>query len=548
MSENIKELIHSKAKDELDKRFLLKKFLKTVFRDVDFTKEQVRCLRINKKGIAKEQYFTNIDNIVEYSFRNESNWNNSYFQLCTTNGTSGKKEDLLCRYCLGFDFDKKELGDSFNHKDIINRFKELKIYCHSIIDTAHGYHAYVMLNKTNDLNKVREVQKVLAERLGADLRAIKDTQVLRLPFTFNIKDDFPKTVNLLHLEEYDSDVFRAYDIDFLYQKNVLRKKEEVRDKVINDSTTKHILLNTNIPNCIAEKLVNGSAEGERFDDLCNIVVALRNGNKSLSQIKAICKEWAEKSNYDDNLMYRVEGIYNNKKYLKLNCSNCSKNNNECFSVMYSNFEYSEKEQIITVSETVMSKLKESNRKGAKFMKSNDLLVYGVLKNHNDGLTIEELKQELTYTKKKEVINVALSDKTLRSVLKSLEENEFIEVVKESKKNIYVLKKIRSKAELMFDISFSATYECIKGNISTEELRLYNYMRYLHHKKQREDTKALKGNLFQINQSEIAKDLGVTQVRISQMISNLLDEKLLSIWYRGRSKNNSFEYNVYRLNY
>ena len=548
MSENIKELIHSKAKDELDKRFLLKKFLKTVFRDVDFTTEQVRCLRINKKGIAKEQYSNNIDYIVEYSFRNESNWNNSYFQLCTTNGTSGKKEDLLYRYCLGFDFDKNELGENFNHKDIINRFKELKIYCHSIIDTGNGYHAYVMLNKTSDLNKVREVQKVLAEKLGADLKAVKDTQVLRLPFTFNIKDDFPKTVNLLHLEEYDSDVFRAYDIDFLYQKNVLRKKEEVRDKVINDSTTKHILLNTNIPNCIAEKLVNGSAEGERFDDLCNIVVALRNGNKSLSQIKAICKEWAEKSNYDDNLMYRVEGIYNNKKYLKLNCSNCSKNNNECFSVMYSNFEYSEKEQIITVSETVMSKLKESNRKGAKFMKSNDLLVYGVLKNHNDGLTIEELKQELTYTKKKEVINVALSDKTLRSVLKSLEENEFIEVVKESKKNIYVLKKIRSKAELMFDISFSATYECIKGNISTEELRLYNYMRYLHHKKQREDTKALKGNLFQINQSEIAKDLGVTQVRISQMISNLLDEKLLSIWYRGRSKNNSFEYNVYRLNY
>ncbi|ELU5588805.1 MarR family transcriptional regulator [Clostridium perfringens] len=74
------------------------------------------------------------------------------------------------------------------------------------------------------------------------------------------------------------------------------------------------------------------------------------------------------------------------------------------------------------------------------------------------------------------------------------------------------------------------------------------MRYLHHKKQREDSGALKGNLFQINQSELAKDLGITQGRISVMINNLLDEKLLSVWYRQQSKNNGFEYNIYRLNY
>lgn len=74
------------------------------------------------------------------------------------------------------------------------------------------------------------------------------------------------------------------------------------------------------------------------------------------------------------------------------------------------------------------------------------------------------------------------------------------------------------------------------------------MRYLHNKQQRENNKSLKGNLFQINQVELAKELGVTQVRISQMIQQLLQEKLLSIWYRQPSKNNGFEYNVYRLNY
>ena len=114
--------------------------------------------------------------------------------------------------------------------------------------------------------------------------------------------------------------------------------------------------------------------------------------------------------------------------------------------------------------------------------------------------------------------------------------------------MYFLKESKSKAEFVYNISFSAVYECIKGNISTEELRLYNYMRYLHHKQQREDNKALKGNLFQVNQVDLANDLDVTQGRISQMIENLLDEKLLGIWYRQMSKNNGFDYNIYRLNY
>ena len=98
------------------------------------------------------------------------------------------------------------------------------------------------------------------------------------------------------------------------------------------------------------------------------------------------------------------------------------------------------------------------------------------------------------------------------------------------------------------ISYSATYECIKGSISTEEYELYCYMRYLHNKEQRENPKALKGNLFRINQEDLAKDLNVTQGRISQMIDNLIDEKLLSIWYRGKKENSNFYYNVYLLNY
>ena len=536
--------------DILDKQIKIKKFFKTIFRDIDFAKEKIRVFQNNKDNtFNKVNYFYDIDELVSFS-TNKSNYNlNTYFQLATLhiNAQDGKEENLKYRYCLSFDFDKKDLGEGFNHKDIVNRFKELKIYCHCIIDSGNGYHSYVMLNKTNDIDKVYEVQKALCERLGADKNAIKATQILRIPYTYNVKGDKGKTVRIVHLADKHSKLFKPYDINFLYEKNCKNTANSIK----NDTTIRYTLNNTNIPGCIESILKNGSEEGNRYKDLQNIVVFLRQRNKDLGTIKDVCKEWAIKSNYSDSLEYRVENICNNKTSLELNCSYC-KYRNDCYSKVVSDFFYSEDDLLITLNETNMSKLKKSNRKGVKVMKSNDLLVYCVLKNHNDGLTKDELLSELTYTKKKVIKNVAISERTLKDTLKSLEENGFVEVVKGNSRagipNLYKIKNQRAKVELTYNISYSATYECIKGNISAEELRLYNYMRYLHHKQQREDQKALKGNLFQFNQFKLAEDLGVTQSRISQMISNLLDEKILGIWYRQQSKNNGFDYNIYRLNY
>lgn len=535
--------------DILDKQIKIKRFFKTIFRDIDFSKEKIRVFQNNKdNSYNRVLFFTDIDELVSFS-TNKSNYNlNTYFQLATLhiNAQDGKEENLKYRYCLSFDFDKKDLGEGFNHKDIVNRFKELKIYCHCIIDSGNGYHSYVMLNKTNDIDKVYEVQKALCERLGADKNAIKATQILRIPYTYNVKGDKGKTVRIVHLADKHSKLFKPYDINFLYEKNCKNTANSIK----NDTTIRYTLNNTNIPGCIESILKNGSEEGNRYKDLQNIVVFLRQRNKDLGTIKDVCKEWAIKSNYSDSLEYRVENICNNKNSLELNCSQCEYQD-DCYSKVISDFIYND-DKILTVSETVMGKLRVNNRKGVKVMKSNDLLVYSVLKNHADGLTIDEVMTELTYTKKKVIKNIALTEKYVRTALNNLEENGFIEIIKgnarQGIKNIYILKRDRAKIELTYNISYSATYECIKGNISTEELRLYNYMRYLHHKQQREDQKTLKGNLFQFNQIDLAKSLGVTQGRISQMIENLLDEKLLSIWYRQESENNGFYYNIYRLNY
>lgn len=536
--------------DIIDKKYKVKKFLRTIYRDIDFTKEYIRVFQSNQTALKEATYnkvtfFNDIDELVNFSCSKYTKGNNTYFELATTDGIKGAVDNLKYRYCLGFDFDKKDLGAEFSHKDIINKFKDLKIYCHAIVDSGNGYHAYIMINKTNDFNKVNAVQKVLCEKLEADKNAIKSTQILRIPYTYNVKNQL-KTVRIVHLEDRHSDKFKAYDIDFLYKKNCI-SKEVAKDT---EKKIKHTLSNTNIPECIAEILKDGSEEGNRYKDLCNIVVALRLKNKSLGEIKEVCKEWALKSNYDDNLEYRIEHIYENKKVLELNCKGCSKFNN-CYNKVISDFNFDSNYNVFTLEDKVSKTLKNSNRKGAKVMNGNELLIVNVLKNNDDGLYTSEIVKKITYKKK-----CRLSKPTYTTALNSLADKGIIEVTKgnsrKGEENFYKLNPIRCKEDNIISVSYLATAMCICRLISPTELQLYHLMRYLHHKEQLENPKALKGNLFQFNQRDLAKafygnDKAENQSNISKMINNLLECHILDIWDRGTSKNNNFEYYIYRLN-
>lgn len=294
------------SKEELKKMdnvVKVKKFLKLIYRDFDEENEYIRIFQNNeRKQFNKTQYFNDIDGMVNYVTSNAKFDKNTYFELATTNGNSGQTDDLMYRYCLGFDFDKKELGEDFDHIDILNLFKENKLHYHCLIDSGNGYHAYICVNKTNNINMIKQVQTSLCEKLGADKNAIKDTQILRVPYTYNIKDeDKTKLVRIVAMDNRNEIV--PYDIEFLYNKNC---------KSICSTTeknAKYIMNNTNIPTCINELIKNGTMVGDRYNTLGKIVVTLRQRNKSLKEIMSVCKSWAEKSDYNDNLEYRVTNIY-----------------------------------------------------------------------------------------------------------------------------------------------------------------------------------------------------------------------------------------------
>ena len=533
----------------LEKKYKLKQFLNLLFQDEiiegNNINGSIRLVRIDNQEHTRIDYLKNIDDVVEFTFLKENIYYNTYFNVAITDGAGGKIENILKRNFIALDFDKKDLGADLSPKDIYKMYKSIGLTYQAIVDSGNGYHVYTLIEPTTDINKVEEVTKVLANILGADLKATLKTQILRLPYTFNVKNKN----NIKRVKIVSS--FKRDEIKYKYKIETLAKKYlTVVNTEISKSDNKAIdyVLNTNkIPNCIAEILLKGAIEGTRHKDIQSIVVTLRRLNKTKGEILYTLKNWNSKGDMlsEKELEYHVNYIYDNVKHTKYNCANCDKKES-CFSPVISDFNYEENEVLIKLAENKMRYLKKASRKGSKSMKGNDLLIYCILINNIEGLTVEGLKRELTYKDK-----LAVSQNTIREILKKLEKEGFIKSEKiDSRGTVkYSIIQTRAKVELTYMVSFGAVYECVKGNITTEELRLYNYMRYLNNLYKRENpNRAKRGNLLQVNQNDLAKDLGTDQAKISRMINNLIDEKIISLWEVNKSKNNGFDYYTYRLNY
>lgn len=485
-------------------------------------------------------YFNDVDELVAKSlstFRGR----NCYFELATTDGNGGARENLKKISVIGIDFDSKTQPQGFNHTDIIQRFNKLGLKYHAMVASGNGYHVYMAIEPTENIELVSEVTKALQIRLNSDEGATKTTQLLRVPFTLNCKEPSnKKPVNLLHI--YPLSTVRRYGIESLASK-FLTARNESRQAF----NTINVIDNTNVPLCVKRIIEQGSEKGNRNADLQKIVVTLRQRNKVLSEIMKVVQEWAQKCKpvFDERLEYQVKHIYDRLKYAKLDCDGCTIKA-ECKTIIESEFNFDG--ELITMTESQARALKHNSRKGVKELDANGNCILGVLKCHSDGLTKAQIIEEMTYTDSKtKKTTIVMSEKTLKDAIRKLKNDGFIEATND-RTPVYTAHEPRTNIELTYKISFSATYEAIKGHISLEELRLYNYMRYLHNVEQRTNPTALKGNLFQVTQSELAKDFGVTQGRISQMINKLLAEKIISIWHKEKSRNNGFDFNIYRLNY
>lgn len=534
-----------KKKDILDKQYELKKFFKAIFEGIE-ENEFIRILQINEKNdYVKESYFNNIDELISFTTNKHRKFNNTYFNLCTTNSLGGQEEDLISRYCLGFDFDKKDYEEGFNHHNIIEKFKELGLWYHSLVDSGNGYHCYMMIEPTTNLNIVDEVQKAIATKLNSDMNATLKTQILRVPYTFNIKDmDKLKEVKII--SQFDRNTIKRYNINQLHKRFC---QSEFKD---NDNNKKVVIsLSSAYPQCVEKALTQGSRVGRRNRDLFNIVIALKHRGNNVNQAKYTIQQWNklnEKELDNDFLNKEVERIYNN--YQGYICNNCDEEvKDNCKSYTISDFDLEQYGQpIINIQNKVAKQCKNSKRKGVVTMSGNELFIYNVLVNNKDfeELNIDMIIERITDRKTKKC---ALSKPTILKSLKGLEEKEYITITKGNArkgiKDIYSLNSKKVTQDNSFKMSYFINILVIKGHITTNELKVYTHMRYLH----LEDVKLnkTKGNIFVRSRFELAKSLGMDENNVAKAINNLYENMVLDRRAIQKESNSKQFYYEYKLN-
>lgn len=543
--------------DKLDIQIKQKQFFKVIYGDLvgdGGNLQENNYIRLYQNNITNMdsflepinivKFYNNVDDLVSYTSSHTYNLN-TYFTLATTGSEGGTEKDLIYRSVLGFDFDKKDLGEDFTYKDIMERFKSLGLWYHVLIDSGHGFHCYTCIEPTTDIKKVMEVQKVLCKLLGADLNAVHSTQVLRVPYSYNVKDK-PRRVNIIKI--FPKDTIKRYDINKLYNKFCCSSFKDTGDRL-----SQYNIKSSNIPLCVQEALKNGSEDGFKNLDLFNMVIYLKHKGENINYIKKVAYEWNNKNKTQVNknrLDYQIEYIFNNCNGYR--CSNCKYNKQECKSYTISDFNLEKYgENILDVYSKVGRQCRNSNRKGVICMSGNELFIYNVLLNNKDlNLNIDEIMELITDRK---TGKQALTEKYVRKALKELadKDKEYIIINKGNpRKGIKDTYKINPKKiddTNTFRLTYFINLAVIWGRITTTELRCYTHMRYLHHK-QVLDGKA-KGNIFTITIEDLAKDMGYTKIDyVSDMLKNLYDNNILDrrVYVPDKDKPHIFSYQ-YKLN-
>lgn len=530
-----------KIKDIIDKQYELKKFFKAIFNGFEFEEnEHIRILQTNEKtNFSKVSYFNNIDDLIKFTTNKHRVFNNTYFNLCSVNGESGSEKDLVKRYVLGFDFDKKHYEDEFKVENVVEKFKALGLWFHIIVDSGNGYHAYMMIEATNDLDKVNEVQNKLGELLDCDKDALLKTQILRVPYTFNIKYDKAKEVKIIY--QFDRKTIKRYDINQLHKRFCQSEFRESNKVVIN--------LNNSYPSCVASALENGSRIGNRNRDLFNIVIALKHRQHNVNQIKHTIHQWNKLNEKSlPNVESEVERIFND--YNGYICNSCNEEvKDNCKSYTISDFDLEQyNESIVDIQSKVAKQCRNSVRKGVATMSGNELFIYNVLVNNKgfEELTIDMIIERITHRKTKKC---ALSKPTIAKALKGLEEKGYITIEKGNArlgiKDTYKLNTKKVTPENSIKMSYFINILVIKGDITTNELKVYTHMRYLHN----EDVKLnkTKGNIFVRSLDDLAKSLGDSKANISRYVNNLYENMVLDRRSVQKESNSKQFYYEYKLN-
>ena len=138
-----------------------------------------------------------------------------YFGVLRRRGSVGTAEATVpATHVLWADFDAKNFaGRKTGPGSAFAELANMRLTPHIIVDSGHGFHAYWLLDKEYEFTQAQIVMKGI-ERAHHSDHCSDAARILRVPGTFNFKDDIPLPVRIVRFDTfihpYSLDAFQDY--------------------------------------------------------------------------------------------------------------------------------------------------------------------------------------------------------------------------------------------------------------------------------------------------------------------------------------------------
>lgn len=159
---------------------------------------------IETRNFGRDQRFWKIDQIQtglsDYLKRHRNR--NLYYAVATRDGHGGKKSNIVSIPAVWCDLDFKDFEDG--EHGAASALIDFKLDPSALIHSGNGLHIYWFL-KTPLSNKeipvIENINRRIAWAMNGDPNAVDASRVLRIPGSYNLKDEKPKRVKIRQLDD-----------------------------------------------------------------------------------------------------------------------------------------------------------------------------------------------------------------------------------------------------------------------------------------------------------------------------------------------------------
>lgn len=597
-------------KNNKDKENIIK-FYSNLFKGIDFEQEEIRIsLNYGKNDDIRCHSF---EEVAQTIIRFRESYNLTFNIATLKKGSENSTEqDLAYKYCMVFDFDvdkddrfkpiiedmkSKGVDDKTINKKILGELLKLVKGkgIDYIISSGHGYHMYKLINKTDKIKETTNINKIFGKILGSDDKACLTTQIMRCPYSYNMKDkNNYRKVNVV-IEPKKN--FTRRDIEYyIIDKDETKDEYDRYDEMVSEITEIEVsqdYIDSRKYICLEEQLKNGTPVGNRHFTLIDLVFKFKEEGYTLNEIKDFIEDWAYKSGNFEIKDGEVEKLYNEWRFDKpkyqpcLGCSNypnCKINKNpkrkkRVFNKPFNIPKTETNENVFIEQETLREGI-DLDMEGLEFLILSVMLSDKKDKEDREinGLVLanqicEPHKEEGIYGMYRKEINKALTpvdkdepfkgDNAIRGALENLVNRGFIKKKNINKKlklgDFYYLTPKATTNKSTLEISYFAVLRCIEKKIQPIDLKLYYLMRHIQHKRMTEEKETLKfrGCYLQITLEDLAKEFYKVdnyvnyKSNINNMVKRLEKGGYLRIFQKKKEKKSKDTYskdyyNVYQL--